>query len=130
MREKIKGFSLIELSIVILILSVFLSTTVSFLAKKSAVDKNAITKERMERIAEALKIYFEKMDLVDGDASDDDGYIPCPANIAAALNNSTFGVGADNGSNCTQYLDFFCLSQYLFRRSSVHNSWTTCTICF
>jgi hypothetical protein len=60
----------------------------------------------MERIAEALKIYFEKMDLVDGDASDDDGYIPCPANIAAALNNSTFGVGADNGSNCTQYLDF------------------------
>ncbi len=105
MRGKIKGFSLVELSIVILILSVFLSTTVSFLAKKSAVDKNAITKERMERIAEALKIYFEKMDLVDGDASDNDGYIPCPSNIAAALNNAQFGVGADNGSNCTQYLD-------------------------
>ena len=94
MRGKIKGFSLIELSIVILILSVFLSTTVSFLAKKTSVDKNAQTRERLERISEAVKFYYQK-----------NSYIPCPANIAAALNNAQFGVGADNGSNCTQYLD-------------------------
>lgn len=92
LKKFVKGFSLIELSIVILIASIFASAMIGILGKKTLVDKNAETKERMVRISEALKIYYET-----------NNYLPCPAGLVDAINEKNFGQGGSDGSgSCGQ----------------------------
>lgn len=89
-----KGFSLIELSIVVLIVSIFASSAVNILGRKNMADKYAETKEKLIRIAEAIKIFTK-----DSGAA----YIPCPVTYSIEADNPWFGVARTEkaGDNCT-----------------------------
>lgn len=93
--NKRAGFSLIELSIVILIASIFASSMINIMGKKTMVDRNLETKEKLTRIGEALKVYWE---------TNSRHYLPCPAKLDMELNSDKLGAGQGNGgSDCPLY---------------------------
>ncbi len=81
-NKKLYGFSLIELSVVILIVSIFASVAVNILGKKDVADKYDVTQKRLQFIAEALKVYKSA-----------NGHLPCPASSTILLDNANFGTG-------------------------------------
>ncbi len=89
MKKTKNGFSLIELSIVILIASIFASSMINILGKKTLVDKNTEAKEKLARIGEALKVYYGEH----GDVTARN-YLPCPADLRFNLENADLGRGS------------------------------------
>jgi prepilin-type N-terminal cleavage/methylation domain-containing protein len=89
-RSKLNGFSLIELSIVILIISLISTAILALYNRKDISEKNTETKEKMEKISEAMKLYFKEH-----------GYLPCPAPLNAGLASNQFSDnGTDGDSTC------------------------------
>lgn len=80
-KKKLKAFSLIELSIVILIISILLTGTISISNSSINNKKIAQTKEKMAAIYKAMGIYLAK-----------NGKLPCPAKINLTKSNSDYGV--------------------------------------
>ncbi|MBN9542607.1 MAG: type II secretion system protein [Alphaproteobacteria bacterium] len=87
-KVKLKAFSLVELSIVMIIISVALGVVLAFATQKTDADKLLETKEKIEIIDKALGAYLL-----------DNGSIPCPANGTIATNNAAFGDALRGGLN-------------------------------
>lgn len=75
-----KGFSLVELSIVILILGIMTTATLNIYNTKAEIQKYQKTKNEMLVIQDALSTFFAVR-----------GRLPCPADPSAAKSNTTFG---------------------------------------
>ncbi len=82
------GFSLLELSIVVTIVAVVAATTLNVVANKTAVKKSLKTRDKMEIIAKAIKVY-----------ADANNKIPCPAQMGVLLSDAVFGA-----ESCTTVL--------------------------
>ncbi len=80
MKIKKNGFSLIELSIVILIISTVSVAALTIFSKKNIAEKNRETRAKLETIAEALKIYYKR-----------NAILPCPALLTPAPDTAGFG---------------------------------------
>ncbi|MDX1950044.1 MAG: type II secretion system protein [Rickettsiales bacterium] len=82
------AFSLIELSIVILILSVVVSSAMNVMGDKKISETNIKTEEKLKHIAKALKIYAKE-----------NNRLPCPMDIGLTPTSASFGseelVGGD-----------------------------------
>lgn len=78
------GYSLLEISIVFLILAIFSGGLLQFLASHTDQENIALTKERMDEINESVKRYFVK-----------NGFVPCAAQITLAESNASFGNSTD-----------------------------------
>jgi prepilin-type N-terminal cleavage/methylation domain-containing protein len=90
MREK-KAFSLIELSIVILIISILIGGSIGMSKSVINSSKAKVTKDRMATIDKSLSNFVAR-----------NRRLPCPALLTIAKNTSTYGdeVGTGTGS-CT-----------------------------
>lgn len=80
-NQTIKAFTIIELSVVLLIVAIFI--TAFFSASRKAIDNTGIntTKERIDEIYKALGRYLESY-----------GKIPCPAAMNLAKGNASYGI--------------------------------------
>jgi len=90
-----KGFSLVELSVVLTIIGATLSGALSLAIQKTESDRIEETEEKIEKINDAIELFLIQ-----------NQRIPCPANPAAVHNATDFGVeGApsddDSNSICT-----------------------------
>lgn len=81
----IKGFSLVETSIVLLILGVFIGILASFLPQTNEVKLEAENIKKMNQIEEAIKAFVQF-----------NRRLPCPADITLAPNTANFAVEASN----------------------------------
>jgi len=88
--QKNSGFTIIELSIVFVVLSFIGSVGLSFMASKAEVERERTTIERMEYVMRAIDDYAYKF-----------GRVPCPANGALTLAVLNFGKAEITGSACT-----------------------------
>ena len=85
-----KGFTLIELSIVLVILSMLLGVMVTVVPVQENKDSAAQTKDNLKFIEDAMLAYFNQR-----------GYLPCPAPLNSVINSSGFGVSSTAGvSDC------------------------------
>ncbi len=91
MQRKIKrAFSLIELSIVIVIISIFAAGTLSYLTNNSNNEKMLITEYRMRELYKTLGRYLLSI-----------GKLPCPASLSKIITvDSDYGSEIGSGSNC------------------------------
>ncbi|MBN8828155.1 MAG: type II secretion system protein [Sphingobacteriia bacterium] len=78
---KKNAFTLVELSIVLLITSIILGIVLAFVAEKTDADKLEETRYKIEQIDKAIRAYFIK-----------NQKIPCPSDGTLAFTNSNFGV--------------------------------------
>lgn len=91
-NKSTKAFSLLELSIVILIASILITGALSFSSANSDREKIEITKQRMETIYKAIGKYVNE-----------NGKIPCPALITRIKSTDTnYGIAAVMSSNTCQ----------------------------
>lgn len=79
--RKIQGFSLLELSIVLTVMSIMLSSAITIAIKKTDADREEQTDERMEIIKMALSEFVRV-----------NKRMPCPAQGSLALTNANFGL--------------------------------------
>jgi prepilin-type N-terminal cleavage/methylation domain-containing protein len=86
-----RGFSLIELSIVLVIIGSLLGITLGVMTRKSDADRIRITQERLNVIQHALSVY-----LIEQRA------IPCPADATLAISHTNFGVESTSGASCNE----------------------------
>lgn len=82
--KNLLGFSLIELSIVVLVMSVIISGTFIFVGDASFQAKLIDDEERINLIDEKINEFYIK-----------NGYLPCPASRSEALNSANFGDETD-----------------------------------
>lgn len=100
MTKKPTAFSLIELSIVIVIVAILLTGTLSFSVNNAANDKIKLTNERIKEIYKAMGIFLANS-----------GRLPCPASMNAVdKTSSTYGVegtctGTPSGTGIWQSSD-------------------------
>jgi prepilin-type N-terminal cleavage/methylation domain-containing protein len=87
-----KAFSLIELSIVILIISVFMASFINLLGSINSTDKYAETKAKMERVADAIIKYRNK-----------NGVLPVPARIDLLPDDQMYGYFIENSDQQNAY---------------------------
>lgn len=87
-----KAFSLIELSIVILIISVFMASFINLLGSINSTDKYAETKAKMERVADAIIKYRNK-----------NGVLPVPARIDLLPDDQMYGYFIENSDQQNSY---------------------------
>lgn len=74
------GFSLVEISIVLVVISVMISGVLPYITESQKTNAANDTAERLEAIELAMLTFRA-----------DKGFIPCPSDITAALNGSNFG---------------------------------------
>lgn len=82
-RKIIKGFSLIEIAIVLIIMAVSTSTMFLFLANSANEAKKQDNQTRIEYLNKAITDFYIKT-----------GYIPCPAPRTTAVATAGFGVSS------------------------------------
>ncbi len=91
-KSEFSGFSLVELSLVLVIISVLIG--MMMFTTQSRIDASAIyvTKERMQLIMDALDRYAEQY-----------GHMPCPADFDIARTNEGYGesLSADSTNYCS-----------------------------
>ncbi len=75
-----RGFSLLELSIVLTIVGILLYATVAVGMTQIEVAKVKATQDKLEKIGNAITIYYKSY-----------GYLPCPADGQTAITVGTFG---------------------------------------
>lgn len=84
------GFTLIEMSIVLLVLSIVLGGILTVLTQQTNAKKNAELKQKLDIIQEALMAYRVT-----------NNNLPCPADFTVAVTSSNFGGVATNAGVCT-----------------------------
>lgn len=84
MRKPNSGFTLIELSIVLVILGILIAGIIQFFGGIAEIRKEQETRAKIEEIQEALLAFTTK-----------NGRLPCPANRNAAFPGSDFGIETD-----------------------------------
>lgn len=94
MNKNIKkaGFSLIEVSIVVLIVSVMASSSLKLLGKKNNASDKAKTSKKLQFVSRALQVYY-----------DEHNKLPCPARYDLKVTNANFGSVAttNNSAPCS-----------------------------
>lgn len=98
-KKQISGFSLIELTLVIMIIAFLVGTIVFSTQARLDASRIFITKSRMETIVDAMDRYVENY-----------GHIPCPALISVPPDDPNYGWGSgtnSDGASCIQSLTFF-----------------------
>jgi prepilin-type N-terminal cleavage/methylation domain-containing protein len=80
MHPKIKGFTLLELSIVVMVLSLMAASILSILTQQTRIKKQAELAQKMDRIELALQNYVKNA-----------GRLPCPASATFPPGNNAFG---------------------------------------
>ena len=90
-----RGFSLLEMSIVIILMSIMISITASVINKENErVQKARETNKKMEKIEKAINLYIKKY-----------RRLPCPADYTKDFTEVDFGKQvrkrSDNGNACT-----------------------------
>lgn len=87
---KNNGFSLIEISVVVLIVSVMASSSLSLLGRKNNAEDRSNTRQKLEFISRAIQVYFDK-----------NGKLPCPGRYNSTVNdqNGHFGAAVAGGSS-------------------------------
>jgi prepilin-type N-terminal cleavage/methylation domain-containing protein len=88
------GFSLVEMSVVLVIISTILGSVIVLTNKAQDRSKYEITIAKIKAIDERLQQYAIK-----------GGIIPCPARRNSALNSATFGIATDCTTNLTAPAD-------------------------
>lgn len=78
-QRKKTGFSLIELSVIIFVLSILVAGSLSILGGSSKINKKLITQERINRIYRAIGTYVSK-----------NYHLPCPAPLSMTMSNSNY----------------------------------------
>ena len=76
-----RAFTLLEMSIVILIIGILVVGTINFQITIDTKSKENITADKINRIEKAISEYFLK-----------NGKLPCPSNIKAVKTDSNYGV--------------------------------------
>jgi prepilin-type N-terminal cleavage/methylation domain-containing protein len=85
-----KGFTLIELSIVLLVLSLLMGGVFAAMAQQSRINQQAELKRKMDTIEQALFAYAKRNDKLN---------LPCPAIQGYVASNTAFGM-ADTTASC------------------------------
>ncbi|MDX1950045.1 MAG: type II secretion system protein [Rickettsiales bacterium] len=91
-KTKNKGFSLLEMSIVVAIIGTTIGFGILSFNQYSRYSKTELTKERMKVILKAINDYADKFNS-----------LPCPANGEQAFNHASFGVGSISVGACTNH---------------------------
>ncbi len=86
--QKIAGFSLIELSVVLTIVGVIIGAGLAISTENAEIARNKDTRARMEFIMRAIDNYVDNQTVL-GNA-----HIPCPANPQALFSATDFGIGS------------------------------------
>lgn len=90
MRSRIFGFSLLEISIVLLIISTIIGASITIFTNSIAQKQEEVTRERMRVIQKTLLDYRRAFHA-----------IPCPAMLDQAIDSEIFGLGTVSSSaNC------------------------------
>jgi prepilin-type N-terminal cleavage/methylation domain-containing protein len=88
--HKRAGFTLLELSVVIIVLSLILSGIMTIITQEVRTTKMAELKMKMDAIEVALQNFRR-----------DNNRLPCPASLTTAVTNAQFGVTAATPGTCT-----------------------------
>lgn len=88
------GFSLIEISVVLIVVSVMISGILPYISESQKTNAANDTMDRIEAIETAMLTYRAA-----------NGFIPCPSNIQATLNSAAFGT-ADVTASCAAATNF------------------------
>lgn len=88
------GFSLIEISVVLIVVSVMISGILPYISESQKTNAANDTMTRIEAIENAMLTYRAAND-----------FIPCPSNIQATLNSAAFGT-ADTTAACAAATNF------------------------
>jgi prepilin-type N-terminal cleavage/methylation domain-containing protein len=83
-----RGFSLIELSVVVLIIGILIYMTLAAGREQLEIARIKQTQYKLQKIQTALAVYLKTF-----------GYLPCPADGTAAINSATFGAQSRNSAN-------------------------------
>src|SRR6478735_1969862 len=83
-----KGFTLIELSIVLVVVGIMLYMGLSVGSIQLEAAKVKQTKDKLDKIEKAVQLYYET-----------NGRLPCPANGTLAVTDASFGKGATAGDD-------------------------------
>jgi prepilin-type N-terminal cleavage/methylation domain-containing protein len=86
-KKKFVGFTLIEMSVVLVIISMLVGVMVTVFPFQENKDAYAQTNTTIKVIEQALLSYFNQK-----------GYLPCPANNNDAISSPTFGASSNCGS--------------------------------
>ena len=91
MKLNNKGFNLIVMSIIVLVMSIIMSATISFYNLKNVKEKVQDTESKFKTIDLAIRKY-----------ADENGRLPCPAplncTVSDGCSNSSYSIGFENGS--------------------------------
>ncbi|MFN7038155.1 MAG: hypothetical protein ACK4OM_01100 [Alphaproteobacteria bacterium] len=85
MKKNILAFTLVELSIVLVIISIITGSLLSIYTDKSEADKIRETEIILDKIEQALSNYLSEY-----------GSLPCPGDASLAISNPKFGVATRN----------------------------------
>lgn len=88
------GFSLVEISIVLIVVSVMISGVLPYITESQKTNAANDTAERLEKIELAMLTFRAA-----------NGFIPCPSDIAAALNSAAFGTALASGCATATFTD-------------------------
>ncbi len=102
------GFSLIELSVVILIISIIAAGMLSISSVNLDADKKQITQKRIQAIYKALGNYVAK-----------NYYLPCPASLELAKTDADYG--AEEGDTAATNTARTCTEAGVYKSSDVGN---------
>ena len=91
-----RAFTLLEMSIVILIIGILVVGTINFQITIDTKSKENITADKINRIEKAISEYFLK-----------NGKLPCPSNIKAVKTDSNYGVEYRFDDVCSGYEEKF-----------------------
>ena len=89
MRKIKKAFSLIELSVVILIVSIVLAGTLSVRNSQDVANKTKITNERIAAIYKAMGVFLLE-----------NYRLPCPGLVTNAITDATYGDENRSSQDC------------------------------
>ncbi len=87
LTQRERGFTLVEMSIVMTLMAVFLIAALDMVKSKMEQDRAAITRARMETIMQALENYVRQY-----------GRVPCPSNPEGYPNDDTWNAGGQWGN--------------------------------
>lgn len=88
-NKKISAFSLVELAICFVIVSLLVGSVLATLSRASETEKYQRSKEKMDKIVAALRVYANTVNR-----------LPCPSSPTSALNSGNYGLQRTNGSTC------------------------------
>lgn len=95
-----RGFTLIEIAIVLTVLGILAAVGLSFISDRVAQNKFDITQKRIAEIADALEAYAESYIIGDGTEASESTqrimYLPCPTAPNSSFGDANFGRGVNN----------------------------------